>query len=268
LALRGKKQPSEVLMMRTSRTRCGLLAFLFVAFSSHALAQPAPPPVPEPSPPPGWTGSAGGGLSLARGNSDITNINLSYEAKRDTGSPWLFKSSGLYLRGESDGDLDALRLSLDARVDRRITPRLSVYGQTQYLRDIFKEIEYLVSPDVGLAYDLVKTPVSTLSVNSGVGVIFEKNTGRDLDTSAGLTAGELFTHKIGANGELTQKFNGLWKMDDFADGLYVFGVGLAAGMTDRIQLKFEVLETYKNKPPSPTVKKSDVALLASVIFKY
>jgi putative salt-induced outer membrane protein YdiY len=57
-------------------------------------------------------------------------------------------------------------------------------------------------------------------------------------------------------------------MDDFKDGLYIFGVGLAANVSDRTQLKAEFLETFKNKPPTADVKKGDVAVLLSFVYKY
>ena len=46
-----------------------------------------------------------------------------------------------------------------------------------------------------------------------------------------------------------------------------FGVGIAASMSTRTQLKVELLDTYKNKPPTPTTKKYDVAVLMAIVFK-
>ena len=45
-------------------------------------------------------------------------------------------------------------------------------------------------------------------------------------------------------------------MDDFDDGLYIFGVGLAANITAGTQLKAGLLDTFKNKPPTADVKKT------------
>ena len=57
-------------------------------------------------------------------------------------------------------------------------------------------------------------------------------------------------------------------MDDFDDGLYIFGVGLAANITAGTQLKAGLLDTFKNKPPTADVKKNDVAILLSFVYKY
>jgi putative salt-induced outer membrane protein YdiY len=43
---------------------------------------------------------------------------------------------------------------------------------------------------------------------------------------------------------------------------------LAVSVTTRAQLKVELLDTYKAKPPSPTVKKNDVSLLLGVVYKF
>src|SRR5262245_40796748 len=99
-----------------------------------APAQPPPPPLPPPPPPPpGWTGSFGAGLALTQGNSDTSTINGAYETKRDYGGPLLFRSSGLFLRGETEGELTANRLVLDGRLDYQFTDRTAGFVQLQYL---------------------------------------------------------------------------------------------------------------------------------------
>jgi putative salt-induced outer membrane protein YdiY len=249
-----------------------------VAVAPVALAQtptlppaqtpPPPAPAPPPPPPPGWTGSFGAGLALTQGNSDTSTVNVAYDVKRDTGSKFLFRSAGLFIRGESEGELTTNRLAFDGRVDRKLNDRTSLFGQVQYLRDEFKEIDYLVSPTVGIAQQLVKNDRAELGVDAGVGMVWEQNPGRELKTDGAVVAGENFKYKLSKTSEFTQKFSALWKMDDFEDGLYIFGVGLAANVTAQTQLKFELLETFKNRPPSDDVKKSDVAILLSFVYKY
>jgi putative salt-induced outer membrane protein YdiY len=245
-----------------------IVSFTFLlALTSAAFAQPAAPAAPPP-PPPGWTGSFGAGLALTQGNSDTSTINVAFETKRDTGSPFLFKSTGLFLRGESEGELTANRLVLDGRVDRKLNQRTSVFGQLQYLSDDFKEIDYLISPTFGLAQQLVKNDKTELGVDGGLGIVSEKNEGFDVRTAGAVTAGENFKHKLTATAEITQKVSALWKMNDFSDALYIFGVGLAANITAQTQLKAELLDTFKNRPPTVTVQKNDVAVLLSFVYKY
>ena len=235
------------------------------AFAAVAAAQDTAKP---PAPPPGWTGSASAGLALTQGNSDTSNINIAFDVKRDTGSPYLFKSSALYLRGEAESELTSDRLSFDGRLERKLTDRTSLFGQAQYLRDSFKAIDYLVSPTFGVNQILVKNDRTELNADAGVGVVWEQNPGLELQTDGAVSAGQKLTHKLTATTELTEKAAALWKMDDFGDALYTFGIGLAASITAGTQMKIEFLDTYKAKPPFETVKKNDIATLVSFVYKF
>jgi putative salt-induced outer membrane protein YdiY len=244
--------------------RCAIILSLLL-WSMPAWAQdPAAPPPP----PPGWAGSASAGLALTQGNSDTSTVNLAYEVKRDTGSVWLFKSTGLFLRGESEGDLTTNRLAFNAREERRLTDRASLFGQVAYLRDTFKEIDYLVSPTLGVNWWLAKNEVTEFSVDAGLGVVWEKNPLDDVNTSGAITAGQALQHKLTATTVLTEKVTALWKMGDLADALYAISLGIAANVTDTIQMKAELLDTFKNKPPSATVVKNDVAIILSLVYKF
>ena len=160
------------------------------------------------------------------------------------------------------------RLSLDGRVERKLSARTSLFGATQYLRDSFKAIDYLVSPTVGVSRLLVKDDRTELGVDAGVGVVWEQNPDLEVQTDGAVTAGQQFTRKLTATTELKEKAAALWKMDDFGDALYTFGIGLAASITAGTQLKVEFLDTYKARPPLASVKKNDIAVLVSFVYKF
>ena len=232
------------------------------AFPGICFSQTPPPP------PPGWAGSASAGLALTQGNSDTSTINAAYELKHDSGGPMVFKSNGLLVRGEAEEIKTSDRLSLDGRLERKLSGRTSLFGATQYLRDSFKSIDYLVSPTVGITRLFVKDDRTELGADVGVGVVWEKNPGLELQTDGAVAAGQQFTRKLTSTTELKEKAAGLWKMDDFDDALYTFGIGLAASITAGTQMKVEFLDTYKARPPLASVKKNDIALLVSFVYKF
>jgi putative salt-induced outer membrane protein len=238
------------------------LVFLAGAVASPALAQTTPPP-----PPPGWAGSAGAGLAMTSGNSDTSTVNAAYDLKRDTGGPLVLRSTGLFLYGKSQDVLTSDRLSLDGRLERKLTERTSVFGQAQYLRDEFKSIDYLVAPTAGVSHLLIANERTEFGLDGAVGGVWEKNPDVDTDLDAALTAGQKFSHKITETTEFTEKLAALWKMDDFEDALYTFGAGIAASVTAATQLKIEFLDTYKAKPPLG-VQKNDIATLVSFVYKF
>lgn len=244
-----------------------VVAMLFVARFADAQQAPCPCP-PAPTTPPVWTGSAGFGLALNRGNTDTTNINLSFEALRDPKQNDIWKLQGLYMRGDTNGEATADRLFAQGRYERNLNARVFAFGQLPYLRDRFKSIDYLIAPAGGIGYKLLATERTTLTADGGLGVKWEKNPGFDLKTSAVVTSGDRFEFKLSPTATITQGFQTLWKADDWSDALYTFSAGVAAGLTTRSQLKFTLLNAYATKPPTETVKKNDVAVLAAVVYKF
>jgi len=231
-------------------------------FPVSALAQTPPPP------PPGWVGSASAGLALTQGNSDTSTINAAYELKHDSGGPIVLKSNGLLVWGEAEEVKTSDRLSLDGRVERKLSDRTAVFGQALYLRDHFKSIDYLVSPTAGLTRSLVKNERTELAVDGAVGAVFEQNPGLELQKDGAVVAGQQLSHKLTATTEFKEKIAALWKMDDFDDALYTFGAGIAASITAATQMKVEFLDTYKARPPLPSVQKNDIAVLVSFVYKF
>jgi putative salt-induced outer membrane protein YdiY len=232
-----------------------------------ALAQPAPAAAPPPPPPP-WTGSAGFGLALNRGNTATTNLNASFDATHDdkTGSVWKFK--GLYLRGETDGAVDVDRLLLDARNERDLRPRVYGFGEMQFLKDQFKAIDYLWAASGGVGYKLIATPKTTFNADAGLGVEVQKNPGLLRQTDVVITASDKLEYKLSPVAALTESFGVLWKAQDFGDALYNFAGGAAAALTARTQLKVELIDTYATRPPTAAIKSNDVAVLTTVIYKF
>ncbi len=229
--------------------------------SSTALAQ-APAAAPK-----AWTENASAGLAVTGGNTDTTTINIGYEVVYDPHRRNVVRSAGLFLHGTSDGDVNADRLDLSARDEYTLTDGFFVYGQTQYLRDRFKDIAYLIAPTGGLGYNAIHSDATTLAFNIGAGGVWEKNAGADVKASGALTFGDKLSHKLSSTATLTQSLSALYKTNDFEDALYVFGAAVAASISPRTQLKVEIVDTFKNKPANPTTKKNDVAVLMALVFK-
>lgn len=257
-------------------TRHALTICLYLLTAAAAAAQPPAPPAqpasgqPEP-PPPLWTGSAGAGFAMNRGNTDTTNFNLSIEATRDPKTNSIWKMKALYLRGDTDGTATVDRFLGELRNERDLTERVYAFGQLQFLEDRFKAIDYLWAPAGGIGYRLIKEPMTTFNVDGGLGVKIEKDktdTGSVTHTDTVVTFSDKFEQKLSKTSSITQGFSALWKADDFGDVLYNFSAGVAASLTTRTQLKIEFLDTYASRPPTAAVKPNDVALLTAFIYKF
>lgn len=233
---------------------------LFLASTVPAAAQaPATPKI--------WTVIASAGLALTSGNTDTSTVNAAYEIAYDPQTRNAVKSDGLLIRGKNNGTVNANRLNLNARDEFKLSTRSYLFGQNQYLKDEFKNIDYLLAPTGGVGYKLFDSDTSKMSIDAGIGGVWEKNPGIDVRSSGALTVGEKLSQALTANATLSQTFMGLWKTKDLDDALYTFGIGIAASMSTRTQLKVELLDTYKNLPPVATVKKNDVAILMAIVYK-
>lgn len=234
-----------------------------IASTAAPLFAQAPPPEPHKI----VALAASGGLAVTSGNSDTSTVNVGYDVTYDPETRNIVKSDGLYLRGKNAGVLASNRLALNVRDQFKLGRRAYVFGQNQYMRDTFKNIDYLVAPTGGVGYKVIDTPMTQFDADAGLGGVWEKNPNADVRTSGAVTANEKLVQKLTATTTLTHSLAALWKTSAFDDSLYNIGVGISAAMSTRMQLKVEVLDTFKNKPPVPGVKKNDVATIIAVVYK-
>jgi putative salt-induced outer membrane protein YdiY len=205
---------------------------------------------------------------MNRGNTDTTDFNVTADAKSDPTKKGVWKFKELYQRSETAGAVSADRLLFDARYERTISKRVYGYAGLGFLKDEFKLIDYLWAPGAGLGYRLVATEQTTFNVDGGLGAKIEKNPGVDARTDLGVMLSDKFEHKLSKTSSITQGFTALWKASDFGDALYTFSAGVAAAVTTRTQIKVDLLDAYASRPPTADVKKNDVALLTSFVYKF
>ena len=239
---------------------CSLTLLAWGATAAPVAAQPAPPPKV-------WTVTLSAGFALTSGNADTSTINAAYDIVYDPKTKNVVKSDALFLRSVTEEVLSAHRTGLNIRDEYSLTPRLFVFGQNQYLRDEFKNIDYLLAPTAGIGYKIFDTAATKFAVDGSAGGVWEKNPDVEVDASGALAFGEKLTRTLTATTTLTQSFAALWKTQNFDDALYTAGIGIAVSISTHTQLKVEILDTYKNLPPSATIQKNDVAMLMAFVFK-
>ena len=140
------------------------------------------------------------------------------------------------------------------------------FGEVRYQRDVFKDVDHLVTPTIGVGYRFADRDDLKFSADGGVGLAFEKLTGVEATTSGTVNAGESLLWKISQSASFVHTARGLWKMSDFGDAYYHLEVGILASLTTRFDLKLSFADDYKSKPPADK-KKNDTAVLATIVFK-
>lgn len=143
-----------------------------------------------------------------------------------------------------------------------------LFGEIAYMRDPFKGITYSVAPVVGAGRRVFKTTKQTLSVDGATGALFGRESDIGRTTGASLKAGENYEVAISPSSKLTQKASGIWKISDLDDALYHFDTALSTAIATRAELKVAYNYDFKNRQPTPAVKKADSTLFAAVVFKF
>ena len=234
-------------------------AIIFFLFALPVFAQtPAKP----------WASTFGAGLAVTSGNTSTKNVNVSFNTKYDPKTRLLFKAEALYLLGKSNGEKQVDKATADAREEYTLSDRTFTFGEVSYLRDPFKGVDYSLAPLAGVGYRIFKNDRRTLSVDGAAGAIVENERGIGRTTSGALKAGENFEWSLSPTSKVTEKVTGIWKTDDFADALYHFDAGITSTISTRAELKVAYNYDYKNRTPSPDIKKGDSAFFAAVLFKF
>jgi putative salt-induced outer membrane protein len=215
-----------------------------------------------------WSGNFAGGFAFTDGNSDTRNFNVSFAATRDPKTKNIIKWTGLYLRGDKDGAETIDRATTTLRDEYTLSPRVFTFGQLDYLRDRFKEIMFLWSPIGGIGYKLINKDNLTMSIDNGIGGVWERNPGLDTRGSGAYNAGERVNWKLSKTAAVNQAITGLWKTQQFSDALYNTTLGIAASVTQNTQIKFEINDIYKARPTVVTLRKNDVAVITAFVIKF
>jgi putative salt-induced outer membrane protein YdiY len=244
-----------------------LTASLLLAGPARAQEKLCPCPPPSP-PPPAWKGSLGGGLSLTGGNSNSNSYNLDFSLTHDPKEKGILKLDGSYLRTDEDGEATVDRTGLGTRYEYALHGggRLFAFGEARYLRDVFKDVDYLIAPAMGVGYRLADRDDLKVSVDGGVGLAFEKLAGSGETTSGAVNAGESLVWKLSGSASLVHTARGLWKTHDFGDAYYHLDVGVLTSLAGHFDLKLGFADDYKARPPADK-KKNDTAVLATIVFK-
>lgn len=220
------------------------------------------------TPPTKWSGSFGAGLAVTSGNTNTSNWNLSFKAKRDQQTGFIVSADGLMIRGKKNGQVSAENNVANARMELRFANKSYVFGQAAYLRDPFKSINYFFAPTAGLSYKFVNTGAGSFSVDASAGASWEQTPGKPVKKHSAVAFGERFTRALSKTASLTHGFAGNVVATDVTNGLYTSSVGLAASVTGHTQMKVEVLNTYRTTPPTALIDKSDLSTVLSFVYKY
>jgi len=216
-----------------------------------------------------WSGDISVGFSVAKGNTNTTNLSVSFSAKGKMSKRIEWSNTGFFLLGRVAGQTQAESLGLGSRVNWKYSERFFSYFELQGIRDRFKNLEYRILPSIGVGYIIIDREKISLSANAGIAEVFTKYLDSGLtQTYTGLTVGNRFAWKISETAELSQQLTVNSDMSDWDHYFARFEVNLAATISEGWAIKLTFIDNFDNNPVGIGIKKNDLAFLAGLSKKF
>ncbi len=238
-------------------------AGVLAAFAETRTNTSVPNPVPEKKNP--WQSSLTAGLTLTKGNSDTLLFTASLQTQKKTPhDEFKFGVEGSY--GENKSVENHKSVHAFAQYNHLFNERLFGYLRADGLHDGIADLDYRVSLSPGLGYYLLKTTNTTLAVEAGPGVVFERLGDKD-DTYATLRLAERFEHKFASGARVWQSVEFSPEVDKWEKFVANAELGVEAPLTKQLSLRAYVQDTYVNQPAAGR-KNNDLKLISGIAYKF
>jgi putative salt-induced outer membrane protein YdiY len=214
-----------------------------------------------------WETTAAAGVTLTQGNSDTVLATLSLDTKHkwDKNEVALGISGGY---GESEDVKNTEFLQGFGQYNRLFSDRFYAGLRLEALYDGIANLDYRVRISPLAGYYLIKDPKTTLAVEAGPSVVFEKYSSQSSDTYLGVRFGERFEHKLTATTKIWQSVDYVPQVDKWVDKYLITAeVGIDAAITKQWSLRLVFQDIYDSMPASER-EHNDMRLIAGTAYKF
>ena len=237
------------------------VVLLILAPAKLAFGQATAPP---PEPPPRLEASAQLTFLDTRGNSTSQSLGAGGEVIWRP-NPWIYAGKLIFAQTEADDELTARSLAALFRASRSLNNRMAVYGQYDYLRDVFAGVEQRHVIEGGVSFLAVEGPPHRLRFDAGVGYLHETRPAEDFD-SATLSLGAGYRFAISPTSEFTYAPRFLLTLADAGAWKFDQDVALTAALNTILSLKVSHTFRYSAEPPVG-FDKTDTIMAISLVAK-
>ncbi len=216
-----------------------------------------------------WGGDAALGLALARGNTDTTNISLTFSVKGPVSHSIDNINKAFFILNKEKNITHAESMGLDSQIQWKHSARFYSYYGIQGLRDRFKNYSYRILPGLGVGYKILVSENLRLSANAGLSQVYTKYYDtEETDSFTGLTLGNEFTWKVSQSAEISQTLSLNTNISEL-DHIYLqLEISLASAITKGLSVKLTLMDKYDSKPVGEGIKKNDVSFIAGLSAKF
>ena len=209
-----------------------------------------------------WHGGVNLGMTLSKGNTDISNLSLASNPLRETSRDRisLFFST---LRSAKDGKTTGNLRKLSGQYDRFLTDNFLVFGEGIYDKDEKADLDYRLREGGGLGYRFKQGDHSDIFLRGGVSALQEKYGGLDRENlwlgnvGMELRSSRLAPFALTASTTYSPFLTG--------DSRYLLEgiLGIRLPLLGGLNFGLDFVDAYDSFPPAG-VKKNDLRILSTL----
>jgi putative salt-induced outer membrane protein len=218
-----------------------------------------------------WKSNVALGVTVARGNTDSTQVSLTGQTqKKWTDNILTFEADGLYGQSKIPGQpqqVTAQQYHGFGEYDRSFG-RFYGYGKLDGFHDGIADIKYRVTATLGLGYYVLTNKSYDLEAEVGPGYIDEQLDGRT-EKFATLRLAEKGHYIISPNAKAWETVEFLPQVDNFNNYLVNAEIGVEAKLTkgNKLSIRSVIDDNYVNVPAADRLK-NDVKFITSIVYNF
>jgi putative salt-induced outer membrane protein len=222
-----------------------------------------------------WNGAAVVGFSLARGNSNTTNLSIGFNGARTTlNDKLLTYATSIYASDNTPGSggVTADDIRGGARYDHNIGSLAFAFGSADYEYNELQDLNLRSIYSGGFGYHAIKHPNMTLDLLLGGNYTRESYsaTATTLATQrnvGGVTAGEDFTRQFGKITKLTEQFYFYPDLTNTGQYRFAFDLGLDTKINKWLGWQTTASDRFLSDPIPGTLR-NDLILTTGINFSF
>jgi putative salt-induced outer membrane protein len=233
----------------------------------------------------GWNGGINVGFSLARGNSETTNLGLAINATR----PTLNDKTTIYLTSvDTNNQLATPSTVADLitggfEYDHNLNPRIFGFVAADFMSNALQDLDLRGVYGGGVGYHAIKSAITTLDFEAGLNYTHETYSNGPQVTPptvpptfvsygvtnrfAALTLGQSLGYKAGKSTVITEKAFVYPDLSDTSQYRFEFDLGTVTKISKWLGWQNQFSDIYVSNPPLDA-KKNDLILTTGLNFSF
>jgi putative salt-induced outer membrane protein len=233
----------------------------------------------------GWNGGVNLGFSLARGNSETSNLALGINAVHPTlNDKTVIYLSSIYTQNDlATPSTVANLITAGIRYDHNLNPKLFAYVAADFMSNALQDLDLRGMYGGGLGFHAINSDRTVLDFFAGLNYTHETYSNGPVNTPvtvpptyssygvtnrfAALTLGEQLVQKAGKTTVVTEKFDFYPNVQNTGEYQWDFNLGTVTKIAKWLGWQNQFSDIYVSNPPVDK-KKNDLILTTGLNFSF